>query len=125
VATVIVVLATAGCGNLGSVEDANASDAALAFYRALDHPDLACRLLAPGTLSELQDSFGSCHHSLPQQHLPVATKVLSVDVYGEDAIVRLDRDVMFLARFTDGWRVTAAGCTPRQDRPFNCTIKGQ
>jgi hypothetical protein len=39
--------------------------------------------------------------------------------------VRLDKDVVFLARYDDGWRVTAAGCVPRPGRPFDCTIKGQ
>jgi hypothetical protein len=109
---------------MGSAEDANASSAALAFYHSLDNPAQACKWLAPGTLSELQDSFGMCAQSLPQQHLPTATRILSVSVYGKDAIVRLDHDVMFLARFDEGWRVTAAGCKPRQDRPFNCSIKG-
>jgi hypothetical protein len=119
-----LVFGATGCGTMGSAEDTNASSAALAFYRSLNSPARACGWLAPGTLSELEDSFGVCTHSLPQQHLPIATTVLSVDVYGKDAIVRLDRDVMFLARFGDGWRVTAAGCKPRPDRPFDCTIKG-
>jgi len=56
---------------------------------------------------------------------PVGTKVAEVEVYGKDAIVHLDNDVLFVARFDEGWRVTAAGCTPRPDRPFTCTIKGQ
>ncbi|HVQ17733.1 MAG TPA: hypothetical protein VMT27_01700 [Actinomycetes bacterium] len=110
---------------MGSAENANASRAALAFDRSLSSPAQACRMLAPGTLSELQNTFGTCRHSLPQQDLPVATKVRDVDVYGKNAIVHLDRDVVFLARFEDGWRITAAGCTPRQNRPFTCTLKGQ
>jgi hypothetical protein len=110
---------------MGSAEDGNAARAALTFDMSLDTPAAACRLLAPGTLSELQDTFGRCERSLPHQHLPVATKVVDVDVYGKNAIVRLDRDVVFLARFDDGWKVTAAGCTPERGRPFNCTLKGQ
>jgi hypothetical protein len=120
----VVVLVAAGCAPMGSAENANASRAALEFDRSLTRPVQACALLAPGTLAQLQQSFGSCDHSLPDQHLPTATEVLGVDVYGKDAIVRLDKDVVFLARFDEGWRVTAAGCTPRQGRPFNCTIKG-
>jgi hypothetical protein len=110
---------------MGSAENADASRAALAFDRSLGSPARACRMLAPGTLAELQDTFGRCRHSLPQQELPAATDLRDVDVYGKDAIVRLDRDVIFLALFDDGWRVTAAGCTPRPDRPFTCTLKGE
>jgi hypothetical protein len=120
-----LAFATVGCGHMGSAEDANASASALAFDRSLNTPAEACQLLAPGTRSELQDTFGPCERSLPQQHLPVASQVVDVDVYGKDAIVRLDRDVVFLARFDDGWKVTAAGCTPVRGRPFNCTIKGE
>lgn len=120
----LVVLGAAGCAPMGSAENSNASQAALDFDRSLTRPAQACALLAPGTRSELQQTFGRCDRALPDQHLPVATEVLDVDVYGKDAIVRLDKDVVFLARFDDGWRVTAAGCTPRQGRPFNCTIKG-
>jgi hypothetical protein len=122
---VLLILPVAGCGHLGSAEDKNASDAALTFERHLSSPSEACRLVAPGTLSELEGSFGPCDQSLAKQHLPAAGQVDHVDVYGKDAIVRLDKDVVFLARYDDGWRVTAAGCTPKQGRPYDCIIKGQ
>ncbi len=121
----VVVLAAAGCAPMGSAENSNASRAALDFEDSLSNPAHACALLAPGTLAELEQSFGRCDRALPDQNLPVGTKVAGVDVYGKDAIVHLDKDVVFLAGFDDGWRVTAAGCTPLQDRPFTCTIKGQ
>jgi hypothetical protein len=125
VISLVLLVVVAGCGGQGSAEDSNAGAAALAFDRALSHSGQACQLLAPGTLSELRDAFGPCLHSLPQQHLPTGSTVVSVDVYGKDALVRLDRDWVFLARFDQGWRVTAAGCRPVPDRPFNCQIKGQ
>jgi hypothetical protein len=31
---------------------------------------------------------------------------------------------VFLAAFPGGWRVVAAGCTPRGDRPYDCTLQG-
>jgi hypothetical protein len=120
-----LALVTAGCGHMGSAEDANASKAALGFDRSLSNPGEACQLLAPGTLSALQSTFGRCGRSLPGQHLPVSSQVVGVDVYGKDAIVHLDRDVVFLARFDDGWKITAAGCTPQAGRPFQCILKGQ
>jgi hypothetical protein len=120
-----LVVVTSGCGSMGSAENANASHAALAFDGSLDTPEQACAMLAPGTLTELEDTSGPCDRSLPHEHLPVGTRVADVDVYGKDAMVRLDRDVVFLARFDSGWKVTAAGCTPVQGRPFDCTLKGQ
>jgi hypothetical protein len=123
--TFVLALVTAGCGHMGSAENGNASHAALAFGESLDTPARACSMLAPGTLAELEDAFGKCDDSLPHQHLPASTSVGDVDVYGKDAIVRLDHDVVFLARFDDGWRVTAAGCTPQPNRPFHCILKGQ
>jgi hypothetical protein len=122
----VLVTAVSGCGHLGSTEDANASQAAENFDRSLSDPSRACQLLAPGTLSELQNSFGPCRQSLPKQDLPAAARVLKVDVYGQDAMVVLNGDVLFLARFPDGWKVTAAGCRLQSPgRPYTCTLKGQ
>lgn len=124
-ALVAVVTLASGCSDMGSSQDQEASDAAADFHQALARdPSEACALLAPGTLQELENSFGVCAGSLPQRHLPAAGQVLRADVYGKDAMVVLDNDVVFLARFPDGWRVTAAGCEARVDRPYNCTIKG-
>jgi hypothetical protein len=121
----VLASTVAGCGHMGSVENANASQAALTFDRDLRTPAEACRMLAPGTLAELDSSFGPCDHSLAKQHLPEGGRVVGVDVYGKDAMVRLDNDVIFMARFDNGWKVTAAGCTPLPGRPFDCTVKGQ
>jgi hypothetical protein len=121
----VLASTVAGCGHLGSAENADASQAALTFDSDLRTPAEACRLLAPGTLAELDSSFGPCDHSLAKQHLPEGGRVVGVDVYGKDAMVRLDNDVIFLARFDNGWRVTAAGCAPRSGRPYDCTVKGR
>ena len=69
--------------------------------------------------------LGPCAQGIKDANLPSAGRVISVDVYGQDAMVRLEHDTLFLARFGSGWRVTAAGCTPQeQDRPFSCELKG-
>ena len=49
-----------------------------------------------------------------------------IDVYGRDAMVRWGGSTLFLARFDDGWRVTAAGCAPRgEDLPYDCAVEGR
>jgi hypothetical protein len=49
-----------------------------------------------------------------------------VEVAGESAQVRLDGQVIFLAHFPDGWRVTAAGCVredPDPAVPYECEVQ--
>ncbi|MFD9902955.1 hypothetical protein ACFWX4_01590, partial [Streptomyces sp. NPDC059063] len=81
--------------------------------------------LAPGTRDELERSAElPCVRALPDAGLPAGSGVRSVDVYGLRARVVTDRDTLFLSSFPDGWKVTAAGCTPRAEKPYQCLIKG-
>ncbi|MFB7172425.1 hypothetical protein ACFCYM_16585 [Streptomyces sp. NPDC056254] len=48
----------------------------------------------------------------------------TTEVYGRMALVRAEGDALFLSLFTGGWRVVAAGCTPRGDAPYRCLVKG-
>jgi hypothetical protein len=120
------LLAVAGCAGQGSVEDEPAAQTAQRFARAVaSDPAAACGLLAPRTRVELEGAGGSCAEALPQRDLPEdAGSVREVKVYGKDAVAYLERDTVFLARFDDGWRVTAAGCSPNGDRPYDCDVEG-
>ena len=114
-------LVLTGCGSASD----GARDTALGFYDQLGRePARACELLAPGTIEELESTDGPCEQSLPESDLPAAARARHVDVFGKRAMVELDADVMFLAHFDDGWRVVAAGCTPRPERPYDCSVKG-
>jgi hypothetical protein len=59
-----------------------------------------------------------------QQDVPDGGAVLSRAAYGQLAQVVMAGDVVFLAAFGDRWRVTAAGCSPRGNRPYRCLIEG-
>lgn len=115
-----------GCAGQGSAENANAAAAALAFSQSIESASgEACDLLAPETRKALEESEGPCAGALPDHLDPAAGPAGSTEVYGKDAVVRLPTDTIFLARFADGWRVTAAGCTRQQDgRPYDCTVEG-
>jgi hypothetical protein len=119
------LLVLGGCAGQGNAEDHNAGAAAVAFVAsAKDSPSASCNLLAPETRKELESTDGPCDSALPQQVESGAGSVRQVEVYGKDAIVHLSTDTVFLARFHDGWRVTAAACTSQGDRPYDCKIKG-
>lgn len=111
---------------MGTSERPEASSAAVDFYRLLARdPAGACARLAPGTRHELEAAAGqACEQALPEEDLPSARSVRHVEVYGKQALVELDEDVAFLARFDNGWRVTAAGCVPRKVLPYDCSVKG-
>lgn len=123
---VFAILALTGCTGQGSVEGDPAADTAERFARAVTADSAtACALLAPQTRVELEGEDGPCAQSLPGREVPDdAGSVREVKVYGKDAVAYLERDTVFLARFDDGWRVTAAGCTPNGDRPYDCDVKG-
>ena len=118
--------ALAACSADASPVATAAGDAAQRFAAAVEaQPVAACALLAPDTRQELENSSGPCSQGITDAKLPEAGRVISVDVYGQDAMVRMEHDTVFLALFGSGWRVTAAGCTPQeQDRPFSCELKG-
>jgi len=87
----------------------------------------ACGLLTEHTRHKVEkDAKKTCSEALGDEDLPDASAVRIIDVYGHDARVVLDKDVVFLAQFPDGWKVTAAGCKPQQqqDDPYECEISG-
>lgn len=125
VSSIAALFALAGCAGQGNVENHQAQAAAQQFAGSVAFtPTRACALLAPETLKSLEDSGGDCSQTLSQLVQPNGGLATAVQVYGKDAIVHLGSDTIFLARFTDGWRVTAAGCTPQPGRPYDCTVRG-
>jgi hypothetical protein len=126
VAGALVTLVLSGCAGQGNAEAGNARAAALSFSQGVaGATDRSCGLLAPQTLKELEDRDGPCASALPDELGSAPGPVESTQVYGKDAIVHLSSDTVFLARFRDGWRVTAAGCSrPEIGRPYDCKVKG-
>ncbi|MFF8290028.1 hypothetical protein ACF068_12475 [Streptomyces sp. NPDC016309] len=129
--TVPALLATASaCGTPAERRD-DVTAEVTRFERALDagERERLCAALAPATREELEQSAKSgCDaavaRAVEEHDLPAAGAVRDVDVYGDQARVVLERDTVFLARFPGGWKVTAAGCRPRPQRPYACGIKG-
>ncbi|KUF16373.1 hypothetical protein AT728_11135 [Streptomyces silvensis] len=121
-----LVLALTGCGGAGE-RGAEASAAAAAFEQVLADRDRTalCAALAPETRGEVENSEKKpCVDAIGAQDIPAGGAVRSVDVYGRQARAVLASDTLFLSQFPDGWKVVAAGCQPRPDRPYQCTVKG-
>jgi hypothetical protein len=127
VALVLLALAAlTGCAAAGG-----RGDAAVAVVTRLltavqnDDGTTACALLAPDTASEVEQSGGKpCAEAILDEDLPQPGAVTATAVYGQWAQVRIGDDTVFLAAFPGGWRVVAAGCRPRGERPYDCEVQG-
>ena len=120
------MLALAGCGSVSDREH-GAGEAAQRLLEAADagDGDAACAILAPETVAELEESAGEpCADAVQEAGLPKPAEVESTEVYGQWAKVVLADDTVFAAMFPGGWRVVAAGCRPRGERPYDCSIQG-
>lgn len=96
------------------------------FYEAFRSNDgaTACALLTPATRAAVaQAEQMPCAKGLLIEHLPSPGPVRSTAVYGDQAQVKLAGDTVFVAAFPKGWRVVAAGCKPRPDRPYDCAVE--
>jgi hypothetical protein len=121
--TALTALCCTACGDGGA--DAPRS-VATSFEEAVGSGDgaTACNLLAPTTLSELEQSAGTaCAQAILDQDLPSASSPQDAVAYGSMAQVRYAEETVFLSQFDGEWRVLAAGCTPADPR-FDCTIQG-
>ncbi len=115
-----------GCGGLAPDSSAAAA-AAVAFRSDVRTADgsAACRLLSPQSAHEVAQSAGKpCPAAIVDEGVGGSGRPVHVDVYGQNARVVFSDDVIFLGSFPDGWRLTAAGCTPRPGRPYDCLVKG-
>ena len=121
------LLLVTSCSMLGPDPTA-ADDVAVNFHRSIQDGDgsAACVLLAPATVDEVESTGGtSCPDAILLQDLPDADQAQESQAFGRGAQVVLDGDVVFLSIFGDHWLITAAGCTSRGERPYDCTVKGE
>jgi hypothetical protein len=120
----LVAVLCVGCGS--SQNDA-VQGAVTRFEAAVTAQDSgsACGLLAPATRSEVESSVGEpCVQAWPAAGVAPGGEVTRVRAYGSMAMVELDADTLFLARFPSGWRIMAAHCAPRAEKPYECQVKG-
>lgn len=112
-----------GCS---SGNDDAATQAAERLHASLRADDgaAACELLSDDAQESLASEGSSCEVAVMEAGLPDTGRVVEVKVYGTAAQVRYDEDVVFLGEFPDGWKVTAAGCSPQAGAPYDCQVQG-
>jgi hypothetical protein len=110
-----------GCS---SASEPDVSAVATSFEDQAGDAQARCDLLAPATLTTFEsDRSVPCADAIGD--LPLAGgEVTSVEVWGGDAQVRLGGDTVFLTETDAGWRVTAAGCEPHGEAPYECEVEG-
>lgn len=125
VACLAAIVATGtGCG---SASEQAAGEAARAFERALAEGEAgrACSLLSGRARSELELSTGRpCSETILDEGRRDAGEARDVSVFGTAAQAVFDGDTVFLSRFEEGWRVTAAACSPTPAGLYDCLISG-
>lgn len=126
IVAVAVLIPLSSCATLGP-DDTTAGEVAVRFHQALTDEDgaAACGMLAPETVRELEQTADTvCNRAVLDADLPAAQTVGDSQAFGRGAQVVMDGDVVFLSLFDGRWQITAAGCQPRDDRPYDCTLKG-
>jgi hypothetical protein len=121
-----MVLAVAGCSGSNPGADA-AAQVAVEFHEMVSSgdPSSGCDLLAPAVVEKLENgSAGTCGEKLSALNLPSATRATESKAYGSSAQVFLDEDTVFLTKTGGHWKITAAGCISRGERPYDCEVEG-
>ena len=121
-----LLVASALVSGCSSGNDDAATRTAERLHASLQSEDgaAACDLLSDDAQQQLTESGDSCETAVMDAGIPDTGRVVGVKVYGTAAQVRYDEDVVFLGEFADGWKVTAAGCSPRADAPYDCQVQG-
>ncbi|MCK9795691.1 hypothetical protein M1843_18240 [Isoptericola sp. 4D.3] len=127
----LVAAAAVGCSGPG---DDDARDVVSRFYAAVADGDgaAACALLLPGAADDLaEEEQAPCPEALLDPAGPggvlgpraADAAVEAVHRAGSQAQVVTASDTVFLARSGDTWVVTAVGCDPRGERPYDCEVE--
>jgi hypothetical protein len=123
-ALAVAALGAVGLAGCTAAEEPTVAAVAGQFAGAVARHDgdRACALLTDNARDDVETFGRQCAPQLAT--LPDPGAVGRVEVWGATAQVHLDHDTLFLLRFPDGWRVSAAGCTPRGDAPYQCEVQG-
>jgi hypothetical protein len=116
--------ATAGCGTGGEERDARRAAEKLYAAVAEKRGSVACATLTPAAAHALeQQERESCARAVTSVQLS-GSRASRVRVYETSAAVSFEGgETAFLDHTDEGWRVSAAGCTPMGQEPADCELE--
>lgn len=125
--------ASAGCSGPAQAES-DVETTVTEFYAAVEQRDgqAACDLLLPDAADSVaKEAESDCATAVVEDpqigrelaHRAAEADVTQVQVAGRQAQVVTASDTVFLARSGDRWVVTAAACTERPERPYDCEVE--
>lgn len=122
-----LLAAAVGCGASDRAPDA--AGVAERFHAALERDDgaAACAELNEETARKLeQQEEMPCEDAVLRLELPRGGEVAETEVYVTNASVTLaGGGTTFLDEGSQGWKVSAAGCTPTAPNlPYDCLLEG-
>jgi hypothetical protein len=118
----------AGCGT--SNDDRTVGSVTNRFYDAVRaHAGTrACNQLSKNVVDALESASGrSCEQAITNLDLPgtgSAATTVYLDSARADVRGASPGEAVFLNRTTRGWRISAAGCKPKGDAPYDCELEG-
>ena len=119
-----VLALTTACGAAPGTDGVTrAADDWLAAARVKDATAL-CRLLTPAAEESAVTGNQTCPQAVSDLRLPGAGPVGQVEIWSDRAQVRAGADTLFLTKIDGDWRVSAAGCSARPGRPYDCEVSG-
>jgi hypothetical protein len=123
-ASAALALAVAGCS--GTPHERGVAAAARSFVAKVKAGDgaAACALLTEDARSSVPGATGQPCAEAISHVKEQGGAVRGVQVWGDAAQVRVGDDVLFLRLTSGEWRVSAAGCTPQPEGPYDCEVGG-
>ena len=124
----VTSLAGAGCGT--GDDERRVRSVTDRFYAALQgHAgERACAQLSENTVNALESASGrSCAQAITALPLPgrrTARSIVYLDSARADVAGAAQGEAAFLDRTARGWRISAAGCRPKGDGPYDCQLEG-
>jgi hypothetical protein len=127
-AALVTCMASAGCGT--GEDERRVRSVTDRFYAALQgHAgERACAELSENAVNALESASGrSCAQAITALQLPghrAASSTVYLDSARADVAGAAQGEAAFLDRTARGWRISAAGCRPKGDGPYDCRLGG-
>ena len=123
-AVALIAVASVVLGGCGDVSSDEVASTARAFAGAEDDPAARCSLLSDQALSALVENEGATCEDAIQEVSVGSGEIVSTEVWGTEAQVKLSDDTLFLTHTADGWRVVAAACRAQgSEQPYECEVE--